>query len=242
MKKRYFEKIPTAKVLSVSQSNLMKSFKEIENDYGKFLEKIGIPLPKSETTKWYQLSILKHFQCLAIHKNDISILIANLTSTTATDQQVRHLKTQDGWFVLNRGDSYKNKYVPDGCHVLITTKSPIPNSTLQRRTVVAARDWEEILKKYHYACASCGTKVKERHRFDESFVVETLEKGHMNPHKPLEAGNIIPQCRWCNRTARSDFVFDEQGRPRAVANVRPVKRAEKEVIEKIKNWLLGSEK
>ena len=77
----------------------------------------------------------------------------------------------------------------------------------------------------------------EYHRFDSAYKVEVLEKGHMNPNKVLKAGNIIPQCRWCNKTARGDFTFDEQGRPRAVANERPIRRADDEVIDKIEKWM-----
>lgn len=66
----------------------------------------------------------------------------------------------------------------------------------------------------------------EYHRFDSAYKVQVLEKGHINPNKVLKAGNIIPQCRWCNKTARGDFTFDEQGRPRAVANKRPIRRAD----------------
>jgi len=53
---------------------------------------------------------------------------------------------------------------------------------------------------------------------------------------------VIPQCGWCNQTARGDFVFDEQGRPRAIAGIRPVKRASKEVQEKVKEWLCAADK
>ncbi len=59
----------------------------------------------------------------------------------------------------------------------------------------------------------------------------------MDPNKNLEAGNIIPQSRWCNRTSRGDFTFDEQGRPRTVASVRPVRRADDKVIDKIEKWM-----
>ena len=113
----------------------------------------------------------------------------------------------------------KEYYNPEGCHVLVTTERSFSHSTLQRRAAVAEGDWEEILKQYNYTCASCGTKVGEYHRFDSAYKVEVLEEGHMDPNKNLEAGNIIPQCRWCNRTSRGDFRFDEQGRPRAVARV-----------------------
>lgn len=242
MKNRYFNQIPTVRVLSLSPQEIGRAFGEVRKDWQMYLKKIGISLPKAGTYKWYQLAILKRYEQNAVHKNDISQLLATLTNKAATDQQVRHLKTQGGWFVLNRGDSYQGKDVPEGCHVLITTKHPSPGGAWQRRAVVAGEDWEKILQQYNYACASCGTKIGEQHRFDKSFVVKVLEKGHMNPSKPLEQGNIIPQCRWCNRTARGDFTFDEQGRPKAIAGIRPVKRADHKVIQEVKKWLLQSKK
>lgn len=243
MKKYYFNRVPRAEVLAVEQGDLNDAFGQIEADWNSGLKNSGIKLPAAQTAKWYQLAVLKHFQGRAVHKDDIAGLIAQSMRKSATDQQVRHLKTQGGWYILNRGDTHRHKnvefYNPEGCHVLITTEIPFPRSTLQRRMVVNKGDWKDILKQYGDRCASCGTKIGEYHRFDASFKVEVLERGHMNPNKPLVAGNIIPQCRWCNRTARGDFVFDSQGRPRAVASERPVARADPKVIDMIKKWLRG---
>jgi len=263
MRKTYFNRVPRARVLAVTPSQLRDAFAALAADYKAHLKADGIKLPAERTAKWRQLAVLKHFQGEAVHKDDVSMLIAKLTGKPASDQQVRHLKTQGGWYVLNRGDVYvdgeteANYHVngdglnrgdvyvdgetethnPDGCHVLITTTRAHPNATLGRRAAVEKGEWEKILEEYDHRCASCGTRIGEYHRFDSSFKVETLERGHMDTNKPLDAGNIIPQCRWCNRTARGDFVFDLQGRPRAVASVRPVSRADREVIAKIKKWL-----
>jgi len=241
MRKTYFNRVPRARVLAVTPSQLRDAFAALAADYKAHLKADGIKLPAERTAKWRQLAVLKHFQGEAVHKDDISMLIAKLTGKPASDQQVRHLKTQGGWYVLNRGDVYVDgeteTHNPDGCHVLITTARAHPNATLGRRAAVEKGEWEKILEEYDHRCASCGTRIGEYHRFDSSFKVETLERGHMDPNKPLDAGNIIPQCRWCNRTARGDFVFDLQGRPRAVASVRPVSRADREVIAKIKKWL-----
>ena len=48
-----------------------------------------------------------------------------------------------------------------------------------------------------------------------------------------EPDNIIPQCQFCNRAYRRDFVFDSRGRARAVADVGPVQRAHRTVQRKI---------
>lgn len=239
MNKNYFKRVPTEEVLSIDKETLYAAFEEIQSDWENYLKHSGITLPKKETSKWYQLVVLKHFAGKAVHKDDIALLIRKMREKSAIDQQVRHLKTQGGWFILNRGDSIKvdgkEYYNPEGYHVLVTTERSFPHSTLQRRSAVAKGDWEEIWKQYNYTCASCGTKVGEYHRFDSAY--EVLEKGHMDPNKNLEAGNIIPQCRWCNRTSRGDFTFDEQGRPRAIAGVRLVRRADDAVIDKIEKWM-----
>lgn len=241
MKKKFFERVPPAEVGSVTPTDLNKAFDAISKDWNAHLKDSGIKLPAKQTAKWYQLTALKHFQGKAVHKNDISMLISRHTEKPASDQQVRHLKTQGGWYVLNRGDSYVDNgteiYNPDGCHALITTTLPHPDATLERRSAVKKGDWIRLLEQYDHRCASCGTKLGEHHRFDSSFKVEQFERGHMDPNQPLAPGNIIPQCRWCNRTARGDFVFDSQGRPRAVANISPVARADSKVIAKIKRWI-----
>ena len=246
MSKNYFKRVPRAEVLSMGEYDLRAAFADIKSDWHAFLQDCGIALPKKNSSKWYQLAVLKHFQGQAVHKDDISALIAKTLNKPATDQQVRHLKTQGGWYVLNRGDSHRESGVelhnPGGCHVLITTETPLPKSTLQRRQAVRKGDWENILQEYDYQCASCGTKVGEYHRFDSAYKVDVLERGHMNPNKPLTAGNVIPQCRWCNRSARGDFVFDSQGRPSAVASVRPVARADNEVREDIGKWVRSQDR
>ena len=243
MKKNYYEKVPRNEVLCIGHDQLKAAADSVVTDWHTYLENKNIKLPPEKTYKWYQLAILKHFQGKAVHKSDISALIAQLTDKSASDQQVRHLKTQDGWYLLNRGDAHnengKTIYNPDGCHVLITTEKPHPNTIMARRAAVNRGDWNDILKEYDNKCASCGTSIGEYHRFDSSLKVEVLEQGHMDPNEPLAVGNIIPMCRWCNKVARGDFVFDLQGRPRAVASIRPVTRANSLVIEKIKKWLLN---
>lgn len=234
---KQYEKVPRTSVLAVNEKELTDAFSEIKADWENHLQNTEIKLPKKQTAKWYQLAILKHFEGSAVHKDDISAKIAKITRKPASDQQVRHLKTQYGWYILNKDDAHMNKHTPAGCHVLITTKRSNPSSILHRKNVLSNDDWQEILKQYGNKCASCGSAIGEYHRFDSSYKITTLERGHMNPNKPLETGNIIPQCRWCNRVARSDFVFDEQGRPTAIANQRPVARADTEVVDKIWKWL-----
>jgi len=98
-------------------------------------------------------------------------------------------------------------------------------------------DFEKIKKAYGYRCATCGAKEGEFHhlpQYEGRREKVVLQKGHINPHKPLEAGNIIPQCQFCNRAYRNWFVFDRNGRVRGVAAARVVLASLRE------GWLRGS--
>ena len=53
-------------------------------------------------------------------------------------------------------------------------------------------------------------------------VITKLQKGHMNPNKPLEEGNIIPQCETCNRADRNYWIYDEKGRVVQIANAKVI--------------------
>lgn len=54
-----------------------------------------------------------------------------------------------------------------------------------------------------------------------------MQKGHKNPNKPLEYGNIIPQCDQCNIQDRNNFVYNNKGRVIKIANPRFVLRSDK---------------
>lgn len=49
--------------------------------------------------------------------------------------------------------------------------------------------------------------------------------------------NIIPQCQFCNRAYKNDFVFDAKGRVVSVCSLAPVKKARAEVQASIYEWL-----
>ncbi len=53
----------------------------------------------------------------------------------------------------------------------------------------------------------------------------------MNPARPLEEGNIIPQCQICNRPDRNRWVFDKTGRVIAVAISKDGIRVVKEFLK-----------
>ena len=55
----------------------------------------------------------------------------------------------------------------------------------------------------------------------------------MNPQKPLESGNIIPQCEMCNRAYRNYWIFDNRGRVLAVSNPEIILQSPEDVQLKV---------
>ena len=66
----------------------------------------------------------------------------------------------------------------------------------------------------------------------------SLEKGHMNPSKPMTDDNIIPQCKDCNKVAKNDLVFDQYGRVRKLTLEGIMKRQSLSDLRKLKKMLL----
>lgn len=82
------------------------------------------------------------------------------------------------------------------------------------------------LKKYNNRCATCGS-IEGEPNIHYPNVTTQLQKGHKNPNKPLEYGNIIPQCDQCNIQDRNNFVYNNKGRVIKIANPRFVLRSDK---------------
>ena len=55
----------------------------------------------------------------------------------------------------------------------------------------------------------------------------------MDPARPLEPGNVIPQCLPCNQASRDFWVFDDKGRVVAVANPAVIDRSSEDVQRQI---------
>lgn len=102
--------------------------------------------------------------------------------------------------------------------MLLDITKPYPMFTKQKRTIkIKENDFEEIKKIYNNRCVTCGSKEGEKNFLYPSVKTE-LQKGHKNPNKPLEIGNIIPQCQFCNRQDRDYFIFNDKGRVIAINN------------------------
>ena len=179
--------------------------------------------------------LTKYMGCL-VHKDLVSQFVKDIIPKAGLDQQVRHLGTQKNWYVLNRSAKIPNtkEKVPSGYQFLFTLDSPNPRvvqQRLKRAGRLSAQTFEELKMAYGGCCATCGVKEGTRNPLSNQIVA--LQQGHMDPSKPLTLANTIPQCQFCNQTYQDFFVFDENGRVKAVYNPAFVLRSTPEVQKSI---------
>ncbi len=119
--------------------------------------------------------------------------------------------------------------ISSGEYQLKTLEEPYPGFTAARRKeTIDGEYWEHPKKQYDYRCACCGSKEGKPHRYWKN-TITVLQKGHKDPNKPLEPGNIIPQCEKCNRPDRNDWIYDDKGRVIKIANAKVVDKCSKQV-------------
>ena len=80
--------------------------------------------------------------------------------------------------------------------------------------------------------ATCGSKEGEYHNIRKNEITK-LQAGHMNPSKPLELGNIIPQCQVCNRPDRDRWIYDKTGRVIEIADSDDGKRVVEKYLKRV---------
>lgn len=231
------------KIEIISQYNFIKTY------HDKYLKHLGVKLPKlfSANNEFTKDALVLIFLSLGYpntkicSKQDVTSFIRKFYPDVSDVQQARHLSIQKGWYILSgtRGDSS----IPFGSYKLITLETPYPAYCKERREGFKG-NFEVIKEEYNYRCATCGSKEGEEHLFRKGVKIQ-LQEGHMDPSKPLEEGNIIPQCQICNRPDRNKWIFDKTGRVIAVANtkdgIRIVKKflkgAKDETLLEIKDYL-----
>lgn len=125
-------------------------------------------------------------------------------------QQARHLGAQQGWWIVAGGrDNIVQKLNRDE-YKLHSLEKPYPNYK-NHRDIENIDDFEELKLAYRNRCACCGSEENKPHlHWPERKTI--LQAGHMDPNKPIEKGNIIPQCDPCNRGDRNRWVYDNKGR------------------------------
>jgi len=189
---------------------LYDSLKQAHIDY---LAQYGVVLPRlyrgsTFTKDAIVLCILYKYQSTAISKKELTSMLSTFFQDVVDIQQARHLARQKGWYILSgsRGDIPKIK---SSHYMLYSIQEPYPHIPNHRKATIT--DFDTLKKKYKHRCATCGSKENQPNLINKSRITK-LQKGHMDPNKPLESNNIIPQCSECNQSYRDWFIFDSNGR------------------------------
>lgn len=225
----------------MTDKEIRQQYQLIKEFHSKYLDRHGVQLPKLERGGMFTKDALvlvylsKNYpDTTAVTKDELTRFIRTHYPDINDVQQARHLAAQKGWYILSgtRKDN-ESKDLKDGEYKLKTLKEHYPGFTHERREYSAGEDYfEELKKQYDYRCATCGSKEGEPHRYWKN-TKTVLQKGHMDPYKALEPGNIIPQCEKCNRPDRNYWIYDKRGRVIGIANEKVMDKCSKSLKIKI---------
>lgn len=204
----------------MTDKEIMDNYELIKKFYENHLKKQGLNLPELKTSKGLYIKDSLVLVYLAknypntniVSKEELTQFIKKYYPDVNDVQQARHLSRQKGWYIISgqRGDITDIK-IPSGSYKLISLEVPYPAFTSHRNTNFSGNFWEDLKQTYNNRCASCGSPENKANYINPSAKTQ-LQQGHMNPEKPLEEGNIIPQCQECNRGDRNRWIYDERGR------------------------------
>lgn len=207
--------------------------KEFENSP---LPSIGVKLPKENTQKGQTLLFLFENKGKVVSKDLAEASVFSRMNSQPKDlQSLRHLGKQDGFDILQGGQEFNGSVLKRGEYVLLGFSKPNEFWRFARRDE-SDLDWTGLKNKYNHSCATCGAVEGKVHRFTKQTVV--LEKGHMDPAKPMSDDNIIPQCKDCNKVAKNDLVFDQFGRVRKLTLEGIMKRQSLNDLRELKKMLI----
>ena len=212
--------------------DLQKAWQDLCQIHAQYLQRHGVILPATAQytgrAKSIWLAVLHYYENQEVHKDVISDVCQRDKSGLARDQQVRHLK-RDGWRLTGKRGFHKiDPYQPSLEWI---------NKKSRQAGRLKAKTFAELKQVYGNSCATCGAREgRPDPRYGEDKV--SLQQGHIDPAQTADdIKNIIPQCQFCNRAYRRDFVFDTKGRVYAVADIGPVERASLAVKRDLFAWL-----
>jgi predicted restriction endonuclease len=213
--------------------NLIKKYHE------NYLKQYGVKLPSLKNKKGNYIKdalvlvYLARFypNTVVVTKKELTKFVRKFYPDVNDVQQARHLGAQKGWFISAGGRD--NVHVKkSGEYQLITLEKPYPNFTHHRVKIIDKDNWSDILSRYNYRCATCGSKEGEKH-LHWTNTITRLQKSHKDPRKPLIKNNIIPQCQKCNRAYRNFWIFDDKGRVRGIANPKIILKCDESIKKEI---------
>jgi len=223
---------------NLTEKEIEKIYKMICGYYKKYLKEFGVRLPRlrhSDGNYTKEALVLIYLadgypKSKKVSKTELTEFIREYYPETNDVQQARHLGMQKGWFIAAGGRDNRDVELKRGEYQLVTLERPYPSFHGHR--IEQTEDWENIKRQYGYRCATCGSE-EGKPNIHYPNTITKLQVAHMDPHKALGPGNIIPQCEKCNRADRNNWVYDERGRVIKIANPQVVRRSDKKVRWKI---------
>lgn len=232
-------------MIKLTDSEIERAYEELIEIHKNHLEDFGVKLPRLKSgnnfTKYALVLIYlyKNFN-QKVSKTELTNFMKEYYPNTNDVQQARHLGAQYGWHILSgtRGDLEAKKLgINSGEYQLISLENHYPNFNYMRReTNVSEDDWEQLKKHYDFRCATCGSKEGEPN-FHYPSSTTKLQKGHMNPDKPLSIDNIIPQCEKCNRPDRNYFEYNKKGRVIKIADPKFILKSDAKIQKEMYEFL-----
>ncbi|PJC01744.1 MAG: hypothetical protein CO073_03020 [Candidatus Komeilibacteria bacterium CG_4_9_14_0_8_um_filter_36_9] len=226
----------------MSDKEIEQIYNEVKDFHSKYLTSKGVSLTKLKNNNGTYTKDALVLVYLAkdypktkiVSKKEITDFVKNFYPDVTDVQQARHLSMQQGWNILSstRGDSLTEDF-PKDSYKLVDLKTPYPAFAQERREGFSG-NWEEIKSKYNNRCATCGSEEGKEHIF-RSGVITKLQQGHLDPQKPLQEGNIFPQCQICNRGDRNRWIYDKTGRVIEIAETPDGVRVVKTFLKKASN-------
>lgn len=228
-------------MVQLSEQQISALYDQICLYHKRYLAKEGVRLPSLRRGNAYTKDALTlvylsygYPNTRVVTKEELTAFIRQYDPSVLDVQQARHLGAQKGWFILSgtRNDTTSTALRP-GEYLLQTLEHPYPGFTAARRTTDLDEDgWTALKRQYDNRCACCGCREGEPHRYWPTRIVH-LQKGHMDPTKPMTADNIIPQCEICNRPDLNYWVYDKKGRVIKVANPKVIDSCSSQVQREI---------
>ncbi|MEA3272632.1 MAG: hypothetical protein U9P90_03105 [Patescibacteria group bacterium] len=227
-----------SKYKRLTNEEIEKTYKMIKKFHNKFLKKHGVKLPKLKQKNKFTKDALVMVYLVQdypntrrVSKTELTQFVREYYPDTPDVQQGRHLGAQGGWWIIAGGRDNIVEDLPRGTYKLHDLEKPYPSFKRGHR-ITQTGNWEKLKAQYGSRCATCGSEDGQLHLHWPATKTK-LQKAHMNPCKPLRAGNIIPQCQKCNRGDRNRWIYDEKGRVIKLSDPSVIKNCSKEVRQKV---------
>jgi hypothetical protein len=150
--------------LILNQQSIEAIYKIVESYHQKYLQKLGVKIPKlyDKNKKFVKDALALVYLAYdypntrIVTKNELTLFIRSFYPDFDDMQQARHLGAQKGWWIVAGGRDNIVLSLKPGEYQLYTLEQPYPSFKNDHR-LSEIGDWEGIKAYYNYRCATCGS-------------------------------------------------------------------------------------